>query len=55
MDYTIDEMETLQTANEQKITEIERINNQLHKALEVKAKHPFFFINSLPQMNYSRQ
>jgi hypothetical protein len=35
MDYTIDEMETLRTANEQKVTEIQRINNQLNKALEV--------------------
>lgn len=36
MDYTINEMETLRLANEQKVTEIQRINNQLTKALEVK-------------------
>ena len=35
MDYTIDEMETLRSANEQKITEIQRINGQLTKALAV--------------------
>jgi hypothetical protein len=35
MDYTIDEMETLQSANKQKLTEIQRINGQLNKALEV--------------------
>ena len=35
MDYTIDEIETLQTANEQKLGELQRINNQLTKALEV--------------------
>lgn len=35
MDYTIDEIQTLQTANEQKTLEIQRIDNQLNKALEV--------------------
>lgn len=35
MDYTINEMDTLRSANEQKATEIQRINTQLTKALEV--------------------
>ncbi|CAF3093581.1 unnamed protein product, partial [Rotaria sp. Silwood2] len=35
MDYTIGEMETLRSGNEQKIAEIQRINSQLNKALEV--------------------
>jgi len=35
MDYTIHEMDTLRSANEQKLTEIQRINTQLTKALEV--------------------
>ncbi|CAF2672943.1 unnamed protein product [Rotaria sp. Silwood2] len=34
MDYTIGEMETLRSGNEQKIAEIQRINSQLNKALE---------------------
>ncbi|CAF1444928.1 unnamed protein product [Adineta steineri] len=34
MDYTINEMEILRSANEQKRTEIQRIDGQLHKALE---------------------
>ncbi|CAF1171025.1 unnamed protein product [Rotaria sordida] len=34
MDHAIDEMETLRSANEQKIFEIKRINGQLNKALE---------------------
>jgi len=38
MNYTIDEMETLQTGNEDKLNEIQRINHQLNKALEVKTK-----------------
>jgi len=38
MDYTIDEIQTLQTANEQKTLEIQRIDNQLNKALEVNQK-----------------
>ena len=33
--HAIDEMETLRAANEQKIFEIQRINGQLNKALEV--------------------
>ncbi len=35
MDHVIDEMEMLRSANEQKILEINRINGQLNKALEV--------------------
>ena len=35
MDHSIDEMETLRVANEQKIFEIQRTNGQLNKALEV--------------------
>jgi hypothetical protein len=35
MDHAIEEMETLRSANEQKIFEIQRINGQLNKALEV--------------------
>lgn len=35
MDYTIDETEALRSANEQKTSEIQRIDNQLNKALEV--------------------
>ena len=35
MDHAIDEMETLRSSNEQKIFEIQRINGQLNKALEV--------------------
>jgi hypothetical protein len=35
MDHVIDEMEMLRSANEQKILEIQRINGQLNKALEV--------------------
>ena len=38
MDYTIDEMETLRSGNEQKRTEIQRLNGQLQKALEVMTK-----------------
>ncbi|CAF0867186.1 unnamed protein product [Rotaria sp. Silwood1] len=38
MDHSIDEMETLRSANEQKIFEIQRINGQLNKALEVYLK-----------------
>ncbi|CAF0916131.1 unnamed protein product [Rotaria sordida] len=34
MDHAIEEMETLRSANEQKIFEIKRINGQLNKALE---------------------
>jgi hypothetical protein len=35
MDHIIDEMDILRSANEQKIFEIQRINGQLNKALEV--------------------
>ena len=35
MDHSIDEMEALRSTNEQKIFEIQRINGQLNKALEV--------------------
>ena len=35
MDHVIDEMEMLRSANEQKIFEIQRINGQMNKALEV--------------------
>ena len=35
MDHSIEEMETLRSANDQKIFEIQRINGQLNKALEV--------------------
>ncbi len=49
MDYTIDEMETLRSANEEKVTEIQRINGQLNKALEVnntiKIEYLLFFIS----------
>jgi hypothetical protein len=49
MDYTIDEMETLRSANEEKVTEIQRINGQLTKALEVnntiKTEYLLFFIS----------
>jgi hypothetical protein len=38
MDYTIDEMQTLRSENEQKIDEIQRISSQLNKALEVNYK-----------------
>ncbi|CAF0963938.1 unnamed protein product [Rotaria sp. Silwood1] len=34
MDYTIGEMETLRSENQQKMAEIQRINSQLNKALE---------------------
>jgi hypothetical protein len=48
MDYTIDEMETLRSSNEEKVTEIQRINGQLTKALEVnntiKTEYLLFFI-----------
>jgi hypothetical protein len=46
MDYTLGEMETLQLANEQKVTEIQRLNNQLNKALEVNLPHTIIFIYS---------
>jgi hypothetical protein len=39
MDYTIDEIDTLQTANEHKLNEIQRINNQLTKAFEVSSQN----------------
>ncbi len=42
MDYTLDEMDTLQTANEHKLNEIQRINTQLTKALEVSSYSSFF-------------
>ncbi len=42
MDYTLGEMETLQLANEQKVTEIQRLN----KALEVNLHHKLIFIYS---------
>ena len=35
MDYTIDQMDTLRSVNEQKISEIKRTDEQLHKALQV--------------------
>jgi hypothetical protein len=35
MNHAIDEIKTLQFVNEQKIFEIQRINGQLNKALEV--------------------
>lgn len=35
MDYTIDEMDVLRSTNEQKIAEIKRTDEQLHKALQV--------------------
>lgn len=35
MDYTIEEMDTLRSANEQKRADITRIDGQLQKALEV--------------------
>ncbi|CAF2666879.1 unnamed protein product [Rotaria sp. Silwood2] len=38
MDYTIGEMETLRSGNEQKIAEIQRINSQLNKALETQTE-----------------
>jgi hypothetical protein len=44
MDYTIDEMETLRSANEQKLTEIQRINGQLTKALAVNQIQIIYFI-----------
>lgn len=37
MDHAIDEMDMLRSANEQKIFDIQRINGQLNKALEVRA------------------
>jgi hypothetical protein len=43
MDHAIDEMETLRSINEQKIFEIQRINGQLNKALEV-IKYIFLFL-----------
>jgi len=43
MDYTIDEMETLRTVNEEKLTEIQCINNQLNKAFEVNKRISFYF------------
>jgi hypothetical protein len=45
MDYTIDEMETLRSSNEEKVTEIQRINGQLNKALEVNntIKNEYFY------------
>ncbi len=46
MDYTLGEMETLQLANEQKVTEIQRLNNQLNKALDVNLYHTLIFIYS---------
>lgn len=46
MDYAIDEMYTLRSANEQKLTEIQRINGQLNKALEVKTKINILFIHN---------
>ena len=33
----IDEMDTLRTSNEQKIFEIQRLNGQLNKALDVNS------------------
>lgn len=44
MDHVIDEMETLRSANEQKVFEIQRINGQLNKALEVIEKLPFLYV-----------
>lgn len=41
MDHIIDEMETLRSVNEQKIFEIQRLNSQLNKALEVKSNLVF--------------
>jgi hypothetical protein len=38
MDHAIDEMEIVRSANEQKVFEIQRINGQLNKALEVNNK-----------------
>lgn len=37
MDHAIDEIQTLQAANEQKVVDIQRINGQLSKALEVSS------------------
>jgi hypothetical protein len=44
MDYSIHEMETLRSTNEQKIDEIQCINGQLTKALEVNKKKIIFYI-----------
>jgi len=40
MDHIIDEMDSLRSANEQKVFEIKRINGQLNKALEVTSNFP---------------
>ena len=44
MDHAIEEMETLRSANEQKIFEIQRINGQLNKALEVTILNIFILL-----------
>jgi len=44
MDHVIDEMEILRSANEQKVFEIQRINGQLNKALEVIQKYFSIFL-----------
>jgi len=36
MDYTIDQIDTLQTVNQQKNEDIQRLNTQLTKALQVE-------------------
>lgn len=41
MDYSLEEMATLQAANEQKVTDIQRLNNQLSRALEVEMRRVF--------------
>ncbi|CAF1122279.1 unnamed protein product [Rotaria sordida] len=46
IDYTIGEMETLKAGNEQKISEIQRINSQLNKALEVNNMKRSLFYNN---------
>ncbi|CAF4779167.1 unnamed protein product, partial [Rotaria sp. Silwood2] len=47
-DYTIGEMETLRSGNEQKIAELQRINSQLNKALEVNnITISLFYMNGL--------